>query len=526
MRQFARIYASGDGGGRHDRPCRPFEYPPVSRRCERRRSAARSAISSATPHRMSRSRHLDRRRAPKASSTSSRITTPATIVGARSGCRPRTARRSASGSAASRSSCASSVRAREHVALDPRRVVGLEREVDRGARRRGAGDRDGGLDARARTRARHRGVERGAHVGGERGQLLRRSAGRRGGGARCGGRRRPAWRRGSPAAPPAPQTSSVDPPPMSITTSRSGRRAGRAAVAPANVAAASSSPLSVRPSSPKRVADRGRERRAVGRVAHRRGHHRGAGVAAVARDRRRVALERGEHARLRRLAEPARRLDALAEPRDGRLAPRSVDRSVGARRRRPGGAWSSSRCRRPPRACAPDAIRLERRHGRSAGAHRLLGLELRRLARARLPAGLPAAPLARPLRDAVRHRRGQLDLLPARPPGGRRALGRGDAARLRLRGQGEPLPDPHAAPAPTRSAASSGSTRASPRSSSSRQARARPVAAAGELPPRRRPAGARARAAAAGPPLLRVPPPELVRAPRSTACCTRSAPRS
>ena len=80
------------------------------------------------------------------------------------------------------------------------------------------------------------------------------------------------------------------------------------------------------------------------------------------------------------------------------------------------------------------------------GPHRLLGLELRRLARARLPAGLPAAPLARALRDAVRHRRGQLDLLPARPPRGGRALGRADAARLRLRGQGEPLPDAHEAP--------------------------------------------------------------------------------
>ena len=48
------------------------------------------------------------------------------------------------------------------------------------------------------------------------------------------------------------------------------------------------------------------------------------------------------------------------------------------------------------------------------GPRRLLGLELRRLAGPGLPEGLPAAPLARALRDAVRHRRGQLDLLPAR----------------------------------------------------------------------------------------------------------------
>ncbi len=45
----------------------------------------------------------------------------------------------------------------------------------------------------------------------------------------------------------------------------------------------------------------------------------------------------------------------------------------------------------------------------------------------------------------------------------------------------------------------------------SRQARAGAVAAAGELPPRRRPARVRARAAAARPPLLRVPARELVR---------------
>ena len=53
---------------------------------------------------------------------------------------------------------------------------------------------------------------------------------------------------------PAPQTSSVEPPPMSITTRSAVSSSGRAAVAPSNVKRASSSPESVRPSSPKRSA--------------------------------------------------------------------------------------------------------------------------------------------------------------------------------------------------------------------------------------------------------------------------------
>ena len=61
------------------------------------------------------------------------------------------------------------------------------------------------------------------------------------------------------------------------------------------------------------------------------------------------------------------------------------------------------------RRSATDARRVRRERG---GPHRLLGLELRALARARLR---PSArePLARALRRALRHGRGQRDLLPA-----------------------------------------------------------------------------------------------------------------
>ena len=57
------------------------------------------------------------------------------------------------------------------------------------------------------------------------------------------------------------------------------------------------------------------------------------------------------------------------------------------------------------------------------------------------------------------------------------------------------------------------------------EARAGPVAAPGDLPARRRSPGGGARGAAQGPPLLRVPPPELVHPTRSTTCCAATAPR-
>src|SRR3954447_26268488 len=68
------------------------------------------------------------------------------------------------------------------------------------------------------------------------------------------------------------------------------------------------------------VAHGGGELAAVGRVAHRRGHHRGRRGRAQLRDRLRVLLERGEHALLGRGAERARGVDALPEPGDDRAA--------------------------------------------------------------------------------------------------------------------------------------------------------------------------------------------------------------
>ena len=138
------------------------------------------------------------------------------------------------------------------------------------------------------------------------------------------------------------------------------------------------------------------------------------------------------------------------------------------------------------------------------------------------PPGLPAAPLARALRDAVRHGRGQLDVLPARPARGGRALGRGDAARLPLHRQGEPLPDAHEAAAPTWSAASSASTPASRRSSSRRSS----GRCCGSCP-----ATSAATTTGSAFALERLPPgrhcfefrhPSWFCA-RSTGCCTRSA---
>src|SRR6478672_5267427 len=53
----------------------------------------------------------------------------------------------------------------------------------------------------------------------------------------------------------------------------------------------------------------------------------------------------------------------------------------------------------------------------------LLGVAVRRLARGLLPKRLPSTPLAGGLRAGIRHRRGQLDLLPAAQARRGRALG-------------------------------------------------------------------------------------------------------
>src|SRR3954447_1973886 len=99
-----------------------------------------------------------------------------------------------------------------------------------------------------------------------------------------------------------------------------------------------------------------------------------------------------------------------------------------------------------PRAMIIELMLSQRvQHTSAPRPHRLLGLELRRLARPRVPEGLPDIALAGALRDAVRHRRGELDLLPAGPPRRRGEVGRAGARGLHLRRQGQPLPDPHEA---------------------------------------------------------------------------------
>ena len=128
-----------------------------------------------------------------------------------------------------------------------------------------------------------------------------------------------------------------------------------------------------------------------------------------------------------------------------------------------------SRCRRGAQrrrsasACSP-------RCRREAGPHRLLGLELRALARRRLlPAAAAAAALARVLRAALRHGRDQRDLLPPAARDRRSCeLGARVAAGIRLRGEDEPLPRPTSSGCATCRRASSSSTSGSARSPSRR----------------------------------------------------------
>src|SRR5829696_6532314 len=154
----------------------------------------------------------------------------------------------------------------------------------------------------------------------------------------------------------------------------------------------------------------------------------------------------------------------------------------------------------------------------------MLGLELSGLARAGLPRGPARPPLARALRHAVRHGRGQLDLLPPRPTVRGRELAAPDAGALHVRREGQPVHDPHEAPARPRGVdeALLPGHRAPGRLA---EARAGAVAAAGAGEDRRAAAGVRARRAAPGTPLLRVPPSELVlrRGARPTALPPRRA---
>ena len=272
----------------------------------------------AAPQRMSRSEASKRSR-PNASSTWARMSVPATMVGARSGCSPGTARRSSSGSAARVAEISAEPRAAHDVALHPRRVVGLE------LRRRSRRPRSPCRPPRRRPHAlahlgRHRRLEHRAHVARERVDALAARAGRRAGGARCGARR-PAWvETWKSISPRAPVTSSVEPPPMSTTSSGVASPRSRAAVAPRNVSRASSSPLSVRASRPKRSRTAAVNSAPLSASRTADGEHGEAPLAAVALDRSAV-LRRARRARApARLAEPAGRVHALAEARDDRAA--------------------------------------------------------------------------------------------------------------------------------------------------------------------------------------------------------------
>ena len=141
----------------------------------------------------------------------------------------------------------------EHVAVDPRGVVGLERLVDRGAAEVGrAGDRDRRAAGRrasrreraptmpARTSARER-----VQLVGRRRVVVQVALGLAHDAGLGGDVEAPLARR-------APTTNSVEPPPMSITERRRASPRSRSLVAPRNVSRASSSPEIVRASRPKR----------------------------------------------------------------------------------------------------------------------------------------------------------------------------------------------------------------------------------------------------------------------------------
>ena len=137
------------------------------------------------------------------------------------------------------------------------------------------------------------------------------------------------------------------------------------------------------------------------------------------------------------------RVDPARARRDRRAASTSI---AAARRPSIHATGTRTSTRRVHGATADPGLRVG---PNAAGPRRLLGLAVRRLAGPALPRGPGQGPLARALLAGVRHGRGQLDLLQARLERRGRALGRADAAGLRVRRQGQPLHDPHqAAPGP------------------------------------------------------------------------------
>ena len=208
MRQIARTYASEDDGGRHDRPYRRFEYPAGVKegaivRTSRISGNPVAGIRLCPPDRAPRPRGCPGQRprprprpkavehAPQDHDAGDDRRRP---VGVQSGDLAALVERQRREPVAQRRER----RARQHVALDPRGVVGLEREVDRRARGRGAGDGDR-RPALARTSAgtaasmpRATSAASASSSRGRRRVVVQMALA-------CGGRRRPASRRGSPA---------------------------------------------------------------------------------------------------------------------------------------------------------------------------------------------------------------------------------------------------------------------------------------------------------------------------------------
>ena len=138
-RRLARVWRIGTAGGLKNCCLRALRVrvPPRASPAHGRLAPARA---SAAPRRMSCS-ETSKPSSAKASRTSIKMTVPATIVGARSGCRPRVARRSASGIEARRAS------------KQPRRDEVEPVAVDAFAGRRG---RAPGRSRRATLRSRRR----------------------------------------------------------------------------------------------------------------------------------------------------------------------------------------------------------------------------------------------------------------------------------------------------------------------------------------------------------------------------------
>ncbi len=117
-----------------------------------------------------------------------------------------------------------------------------------------------------------------------------------------------------------PRTSSVEPPPMSTTSTGSAGACRRLRTAPSKASAASSSPETTSGSTPSRCADPGDEDLGVLRVPAGRGGAEPDPVDVVRGDQGGVLVDGREGPLQRLVGEPAGRVDALAEPDHPHLA--------------------------------------------------------------------------------------------------------------------------------------------------------------------------------------------------------------